>query len=116
MQLKPIFHLAALFAGREAKTRIRQRDWVTLVGEKIHCEQVGTVPTFFSVRTNQFAEWKTGLSEATKFVMSYIGPSETLRILNFLAPTRQQFNCPTLGSLTSPREKKIKIFIAQGVS
>ena len=59
--LKPVFHLANLFARREAKTRIRQRDWLTLVGEKIRREQVGTVPTFFSVRANKFAKWKTGL-------------------------------------------------------
>ena len=55
-------------------------------------------------------------SEATKFVMGYIVPSETMRIWNLSAPTRQQFNCTTLGSLTSPREKNIKIFVAQGVS
>ena len=51
--LKPVFHLANLFARREAKTRIRQRDWLTLAGEKILREQVGTVPTFFLfARTN----------------------------------------------------------------
>ena len=45
--------MANLFARREAKTRIRQRDWLTLVGEKIRREQVGTVPTFFLfARTN----------------------------------------------------------------
>ena len=27
--LKPVFHYANLFARREAKTRIRQRDWLT---------------------------------------------------------------------------------------
>ena len=27
---KPIFHLATLFARREMKTRIRQRDWLKL--------------------------------------------------------------------------------------
>ena len=43
---KPVFHLAALFARREAKTRIRHRDWLKLAGEKIRREQVGTVPTF----------------------------------------------------------------------
>ena len=48
--------------------------------------------------------------------MGYIGPSETMRIWNLSAPTRQQFNCTTLGSLTSPRERNIKIFVAQGVS
>ena len=60
-KLKPVFHLANLFARRETKTRIRERDWLKLVGEKIRREQVGTVPTFFSVRANKFAKWKTGL-------------------------------------------------------
>ena len=46
---------ANLFARREAKTRIRQRDWLKLAGEKIRREQVGSVPTFLSVRTNKFA-------------------------------------------------------------
>ena len=58
---KPVFHLATLFARREAKTRIRHRDWLKLAGEKIRCEQIGTVPTFLSVRVNKFAKWKTGL-------------------------------------------------------
>ena len=51
--LKPIFHLANLFARREAKTRIRKRDWLKLAGEKIRREQVGSVPTFcLFARTN----------------------------------------------------------------
>ena len=50
-----------MFARREAKTRIRQRDWLKLAGEKIRREQVGSVPTFLSVRANKFAWWKTGL-------------------------------------------------------
>ena len=50
ISVKPIFHLATLFARREAKTRIRQRDWLKLTGEKIRREQVGSVPTFLSVR------------------------------------------------------------------
>ena len=58
--LKPIFHLATLFARREAKTRIWQRDWLKLAGEEIRCKQVGTVPTFLSVRANKFANWKIG--------------------------------------------------------
>ena len=49
-RLKPIFHLATLFARREAKTRIRQRDWLKLACERIRCEQVGSVPTFLYVR------------------------------------------------------------------
>ena len=35
VQLKPIFHLATLFARREAKTKIRQRDWLKLAGESM---------------------------------------------------------------------------------
>ena len=59
-RLKPIFHLATLFARREAKTRIRQSDWLKLAGEKIRREQVGSVPTFLSVRANKVAKWKIG--------------------------------------------------------
>ena len=59
--LKPIFHLATLFARREAKTRIRQRDWLKLAEEKIRREQVGSVPAFLSVGTNKVAKWKIGL-------------------------------------------------------
>ena len=59
--LKPIFHLATLFARREAKIRIRQRDWLKLAGEKIRREHVGTVPTFLSVRANKVAKWKIRL-------------------------------------------------------
>ena len=29
----------------EAKTRIRQRDWLKLAGEKVRRKQVGSVPT-----------------------------------------------------------------------
>ena len=61
-ELKPIFHLATLFAQREAKTRIRQRYWLKLAREKIRREQVGTVPTFLSVRANKFAKWKMGFN------------------------------------------------------
>ena len=60
VSIKPIFHLATLFARREAERRIRQRDWLKLAGEKIRREQVGTVPTFLSVRANKFAKWKIG--------------------------------------------------------
>ena len=34
--------------SREAKTRIRHRDWLKFTGEKIQRKQVGTVPTFLS--------------------------------------------------------------------
>ena len=63
--LKPIFHLASLFARREAKTTIRQCDWLKLAGEKIRRKQVGTVPTFLSVRANKVAKWKIGFSTVT---------------------------------------------------
>ena len=59
-RVKPIFHLATLFVRREAKTRIRQRDWLKLVGEEIRREQVGNVPTFLPVRANKVAKWKIG--------------------------------------------------------
>ena len=62
-KLKPNFHLATLFARRGAKTRIRQRDWLKLTGKKIRREQVGSVPTFLSVRENKFAKWKIGFFE-----------------------------------------------------
>ena len=56
LPFKPTFHLATLFARREAKTRIRQRDWLKLAGEKIRREQVESVPTFLSVRANKVAK------------------------------------------------------------
>ena len=46
-------------------TRTRHRDWLKLAGEKISREQVGTVPTFLSVRANKFAKWKTGFTRST---------------------------------------------------
>ena len=61
--LKPIFHLATFFARNEAKTRIWQRDWLKLAGEKIRREQVGSVPTFLSVRANKVAKWKIGFTQ-----------------------------------------------------
>ena len=48
--------------SRDAKTRIRQRDWLKLAREKIRREQVETVPTFLSVRANKFAKWKIGFT------------------------------------------------------
>ena len=56
-----ILDLQPISRQREAKTKIPQRDWLKLVSEKIHREQVGTVPTLFSVRTNKVAKWKIGL-------------------------------------------------------
>ena len=53
MRVKPIFHLATFFARREAKTRIWQRDWLKLTGEKIRREQVGSFLLFcLFARTN----------------------------------------------------------------
>ena len=43
---KAYFHLATLFARREAKTRIRHRDWLKLAGKNIRREQIGNVPIF----------------------------------------------------------------------
>ena len=59
--VKPVFHVANLFARREAKTRIRQRNWLKLVGEKIRPEQVGTVPTFFFCSREQIRQVENGL-------------------------------------------------------
>ena len=53
--------MATLFARPEAKTSIRQHDWLKLAGEKIRFEQVGIVPTFSCVHANKFAKWKIGL-------------------------------------------------------
>ena len=80
--LKPIFHLATLFARREAKTRIRLRDWLKLACEKIRREQVGIIPTFLPVRTNKFAKWKIGLSLSTEATMAEptIGAQSTLML------------------------------------
>ena len=56
--------MANLFARREAKTRIRQRYWLKLAGEKIRREreQVRTVPTFLSVRATQIRQVKNRLN------------------------------------------------------
>ena len=59
--LKPIFHLATLSAQCEAKIRIRQRDSLTLVGEKIRREQAGTVNTFFFCSRKQIRQVENGL-------------------------------------------------------
>ena len=45
-------------------------DFAKLAGEKIRREQVGTVPTFLSVRENKFAKWKTGLTFKMMFVLN----------------------------------------------
>ena len=54
--------MATLFVRSEAKTRIRQRDWLKLVSEKIRREQVlFKLFLLFSVRANKVAKWKLGL-------------------------------------------------------
>ena len=69
--IKPIFHLATLYYSRgdaiEAKTRIRQHDWLKLAREKIRREQVGSVPTFLSVRANKVAKSKISLRLLSTF-------------------------------------------------
>ena len=54
--LKPIFHMATSFAQREAKTRIGQRDWLKLAGEKIRREAFLLFCLFARIK------WKIGLS------------------------------------------------------
>ena len=72
ISIKPVFHLATLFARRKAKTRIWHRDWLKLAGEKIPREQVATVPTFLSVRANKVAKWKTGLTYYNCFYINML--------------------------------------------
>ena len=64
-----------MFARREAKTRMRQRDWY---GEKIRREQVRSVPTFLSIRANKVAKWKVG------FIIgySYKGRNKDIKLVN----------------------------------
>ena len=64
------------FARREAKTRIRQRDWLKLAGEKIRREQVGSVPTFFVCSREQIRLVENGLkkdSARSALVLGNIG-------------------------------------------
>ena len=50
---KARFPLGEFVRATRSETRIRQRDWLKLAGEKIRREQVGTVPTFcLFARTN----------------------------------------------------------------
>ena len=94
--LKPIFHLATLFAQREAKARIRLRDCLRLGSKKIRREQVGTVPTFLSVRANKFAKWKIDLRFTTQHLDH--GPSKQgifvpkTTTMNNLLPQEQDFS------------------------
>ena len=72
--IKAVFHLATLFARRKVKTRIRHRDWLKLAGEKICHEQVGTVPTFLSVRANKVVKWKTDIRLPRLGIVKYAFP------------------------------------------
>ena len=87
--VKFIFHLATLFARREAKTRIRHRDWLKLAGEKFATDKFGTVPTFLSVRTNKFAKWKNRLNGESPLgsviarLMNVVNLPQALRILAY---------------------------------
>ena len=65
-----VFHLATLFARREVETRIRLRDRLKLAGEKIRCEQAGSVRTFLSVHADKVTKWKTGFI-VNKYVFFY---------------------------------------------
>ena len=56
-----------MFARREAKTRIRQRDWLKLAGEKIRHEQVGSVPTLFVGSREQIRLVENGLKTRVIF-------------------------------------------------
>ena len=82
--MKPIFHLATLFARRKAKTGIQQRDWLKLAGEKYRREQVGSVPTFLSVRANKIAKWKIGLTPQTSLSSELIPQDSKNRGTNSL--------------------------------
>ena len=54
-----------LLARREAKTRVRQRDWLKLAGEEIRREQVGSVPAFLFSR-EQIRQVENRLMSRTK--------------------------------------------------
>ena len=58
--------------SRDAKTRIRPRDWLKLADEKNRREQVGSAPTFLSVRADKFAKWKTSFTATN---VSFFDPS-----------------------------------------
>ena len=47
--VKPIFHLATLFARREAKTRIRQRDWFSKIGWRKNSPRTSRKRSYFFV-------------------------------------------------------------------
>ena len=57
-KIRDVIYRISLFStwrlcASDAKTKIRQRDWLKLAGEKIRREQVGTVPIFcLFARTN----------------------------------------------------------------
>ena len=63
--VKPIFHLATLFARREAKTRIGQREWLKLAGEKIRREQSRKHSYFFVCSREQSRQVENRLKAST---------------------------------------------------
>ena len=94
--VKPIFHLATLFARREAQTNIRQHDWLKLAE---------TVPTFLCVRANKFAKWKIGLMLHARTQKLRVGRltvySYTRLHFSHLLMTEAQYKQLTVGSLSS---------------
>ena len=60
-----------------------------LAGEKIRREQVGSVPTFLSVRANKFAKWKIGLSPPQMSPLAQAKQDQTLCV-HFPPPPRFQ--------------------------
>ena len=73
-----------MFARRKAKTKIRQRDWLTLVGEKNHRKQVGTVPTFFCSR-EQIRQVENGAKECRPGSVDYIRAAKTAQYQMFFS-------------------------------
>ena len=65
-----LFPLGNFVRATQSKKRIRQCDWLKLAGEKIHREQVGSVPAFLCVCANKVAKWKIGLIQAVPLPQS----------------------------------------------
>ena len=59
--IKPVFHLATLFARRETKTRIRHRDWLKLAGKKKSLRTSRNCPYFFVCSLEQSRLVENGL-------------------------------------------------------
>ena len=91
MHVKPIFHLVTLFARREAKTRIRQRYWLKLAGEKIRREQVRTVPTFFVCSREQIRQVENGLNRNTYTRFFFTQYAKLLSCMNIIQYQLQSY-------------------------